>query len=610
MSRPLALLLSSLLLATSAGAPLAAPPDAPGRFRTASGGEAWRAIAALRYEGRVQASGLEGRFTATEDAVGGRSLTEFTLGPVSGANGFDGRVAWERGTSGEVATLDGDTARRKAVSNAWLVRRGYWRDPPADYREETRVEDGRRYTVAHATPEGGLPVALWFDADTGLLARAVISEPSSTTTLRYSDYRPVAGVQLPHRMESTAGAANNSAVLIVERIVPIAMPEDAVFAAPQRHDRVNPIAGGTTELPFELINNHIYLQAGIDGKPVRLMLDTGGLNLLTRDAARRLGLAPEGEIEARGVGEKTAKVGMARASRLEVGGARMDDPLFYVIDFAEMINVEGIEFDGLVGYELVQRYVTRIDYPGRKVAFIQRDAFTPPAGAVRVPLEFDERTPIAAGAIDGLPARFTIDTGSRSTLSVHAPFAREHGLAERYGARTESVVGWGVGGPSRGVPVRFGTVALGDAQVAGIAGNLSTARSGALSDADLSGNVGSGLLKHFIVTFDYDGRAMYLQPAPTPVAADNHDRLGAWINRTPDGGLEIVAVTPDSAADHAGLAPGDRLIKVNGQQASARTLPEWRALFRDTAPGTPLRLTVRRNGRTLEADATLADPLP
>lgn len=608
MTRLLALLPAMLLLAACANAPVA-PATALDRFREASGGDAWDAVVALRHEGRVQAAGLEGRFTLTEDATGGRSRTEFTLGPVSGAEGFDGQVAWERAPGGEIATRDGEAARREAATNAWLVRRGYWRERPADYREETRDEQGRRYTVAQLTPEGGVPVSLWFDAETGLLARAVVAGTASTT-IGYADYRRVDGVSLPHRIESTQGGAGNRVVLEIDSVAAIAMPDDALFAAPRRHARANAIAGGMTELPFELINNHIYLRASIDGKPVRLMLDTGGLNLLTREAARRLGLKEEGEIAARGVGEKTAQVGMARASRVEVGGARLDDPLFYVIDFSELRKVEDVEFDGLVGYELVQRYITRIDYPGRKVAFFQRDAFAPPADAVRVPLEFDERTPIAPGAIDGLPARFTIDTGSRGTLSVHAPFAREHGLAGRYGARTESVVGWGVGGPTKGLPVRFGTVALGDARVDGIAGNLSTATGGAMADAEVSANVGSGLLKHFVVTFDYDDRAMYLQPAPAPVASDNHDRLGAWINRADDGALEIVAVTPGGAADRAGLEPGDRLLSVEGQPAGSRNLPEWRAMFRDTAPGTPVRLDVRRGDRTLQVRATLAEPQP
>jgi hypothetical protein len=53
---------------------------------------------------------------------------------------------------------------------------------------------------------------------------------------------------------------------------------------------------------------------------------------------------------------------------------------------------------------------------------------------------------------------------------------------------------------------------LGSVDVPGPIAGFSTARKGALSDATYDGNVGSGALKRFVVTFDYGGRTMFLKP--------------------------------------------------------------------------------------------------
>ena len=611
MNRSLLFFLLCLTLAACA-ARQATPGDALERFRLASGADAWSAKLALQREGRLAAAGLDGRIALTEELPQGRSRSDYSLGSLRGAEGFDGERPWQLSPGGEIAIRDGENARRAAQTRAWVAGLGYGRVRPDDYREAMQEIDGRRFVHATATPPGGLPVALWFDADSGLLDRFQMDEGGVAATTYWSDYRRVEGVLLPFLIVSRSETPGSEVRVEIERAAFAPLPEASHFAPPSTRAGLNPIAGkgGRTEIPFDLLNNHIYLDARIDGQPVRLMLDTGGLNLLTHSAAERLGLASEGELQARGVGEKTAPVSMARASRLEVGGARLDDPLFYVMDFSEIQDIEGVDFDGLVGFELVQRYITEIDYPGRRLTLIERDAFLAPTGAVPVPIEFDERTPIAAGQIDGLPARFTIDTGSRNTLAVNAPFARQHALQQRYGASFEAVVGWGVGGATRGHPVRFDRLHLGDAEASEVLGNLSTAGAGALADADVSGNIGGGVLKRFVVTFDYEGRLMYLARSELDPPRENYDRFGAWLIRDGADALRVVALTEGGAAARAGVREGDRLLAIDGAAVATRTLPDWRDFLRNSAPGTPLRLELQRDGTPLKLDAVLTDLLP
>ena len=307
-----------------------------------------------------------------------------------------------------------------------------------------------------------------------------------------------------------------------------------------------------------------------------MIVDTGGLNLLTPAAVARLGLASEGKVAVSGVGTDHVDAGFARGHVLELGGVRLADPAFYVLDFGSLNDVEGEPFDGLVGFELFHRMVVRIDYAARTLVLAKPNT-PPPDHAIAVPFEMRERTPIVAGEIDGIPARLTIDTGARNALSITSPFVRAHDLEGRYKPAFETVTGWGVGGGVRAKPVRIAHVKLGSATVDAVAAELFTGDKGSLADPDSSGNVGSGLLKRFVVTFDYEHHVIYLVPSTTPVH-DIYDRSGMFVVAAGDA-LNVVAVTPRGPAEKAGIHVDDRITAIDGQPISSKHVAAWREIL-------------------------------
>ena len=80
--------------------------DLLARYKAASGGAHWDAVTSLRTDGTLAAGGLSGEFQATQDVVRGRSNDHYKLGPLEGADGYDGSVGWSRDPGGEVAALD------------------------------------------------------------------------------------------------------------------------------------------------------------------------------------------------------------------------------------------------------------------------------------------------------------------------------------------------------------------------------------------------------------------------------------------------------------------------------------------------------------------------
>jgi hypothetical protein len=261
----------------------------------------------------------------------------------------------------------------------------------------------------------------------------------------------------------------------------------------------------------------------------------------------------------------------------------------------------------MLGYEFFARFVTRVDYGARTLTFFDKAHFDPKDAGTPVPMRLYHQFPEVLGSYDGIPGRFGIDTGSRMTLMLTGPFVRQNDLRAKATSGNEAMVGWGVGGPSRAFVTRGGELKLGDVTVDNPITAFSIDKGGAGASEAFPNNVGGGILKRFVVTFDYDHNLMYLKPIAQPVAdLDAFDRSGMWINQV-DGGVKIFDVTKGGPAEQAGLAKGDEIVAVDGKPANAIPLSELRQQLRDGKPGTVITFTVKTGAGTKTVAVTLRD---
>ncbi len=88
------------------------------RFKAASGGDAWDKATSWQGDGTLSTGGLSGKFHAAVDLRDGRSVDNYSLGSIDGADGYDGTRAWSRDPGGEIAALDAAEAVRRAHSQS------------------------------------------------------------------------------------------------------------------------------------------------------------------------------------------------------------------------------------------------------------------------------------------------------------------------------------------------------------------------------------------------------------------------------------------------------------------------------------------------------------
>lgn len=583
--------------------------------KAAMGGDPWNGKAVLKTQSALTGQGLTGTDVSIADLRDGRSVDHYTLGPASGAQGYDGKQAWQQDSSGTVNIEAGGDALPLAINNAWRNANLWWQPDfggAAIKDDGTKSCGGSQCDVLPITPKGGKPFDALFDAKSHLLDRIVEKQGSQTVTTTLSDYQPAAGVQLPRRVVIDTGQGEKylqTVTLTSAQFLPA--QTDATYAPPKVTVADFSIAGGATQttFPFHLYNNHIYADAWINGHgPLIFIFDTGGHNILMPSTAKALGIKVEGAMAGGGVGNKAQDFGLAKVAALKVGGVTFKNQIFGVLDF-EPNGVEGVNIEGMVGFEVFKRFVTRIDYGNHAITLIEPKHFDPRDAGTPVKFVFNGDSPEVDGSFDGIPAKFDIDTGARDELTLTAPFVQQHDLRAKHPKGVEAVEGWGVGGASRGYVTRGKELAIGAVEIPGVVTSLSTQKKGAFASASYQGNIGGGSLKRFIVTFDYANQTMYLKPLPQPVAdTGTYDRAGMWINAVADG-TEIMGVTANGPAQAAGLQVGDVITAVNGKPAASIPLYDLRRMWRDEAVGTVFKLAVKRGNATHEASLTLRDQI-
>lgn len=333
-----------------------------------------------------------------------------------------------------------------------------------------------------------------------------------------------------------------------------------------------PVGKSSVEVPFDLESGHVYVNLTINGQgPFRFIFDTGAVNVISPAAAQRLNLAVGGKVEAKGTGG-TQSGGSTKVDTVRLGDLSLKNQTFYVL----ALPPEADQVDGLIGYEWLSHFPTRFDYAASKLTFYPKGMASQASTAQATKLHFQGKTPEVDGTVDGIPGRFSLDTGSNGSLTLFAPFVARHDLAARYRAKTRVMSAVGIGGPVYALMARAKALTFGDARVEAPVTFLSQQTTGSSARADRAGNIGYGVLHRFTILFDYPASRVYFEPNAQLDKPDLADRSGLRIESS-KGAFNVVFVAENSPGMAAGLRAGDRIVAVNDVPAEQLKLADLRS---------------------------------
>ena len=578
--------------------------------RNAYGRADWASLGTLVETGTEQVSGLKGRWRLAQETSTGRMHETNDFGVYRLAGVWDGHYHWRQDHSGGVHALNSAFARANAATEMWLARYGYLqKDAEGAHIAYLKMQhaDRRSYETLRATPPGGQPVELWFDTATGLLAKSLWTMPIETITVRYEDYRRVGAVTVPFKIISQADDSDPDTVA-VDRAEFVVHPADGEFAPP-RTPNDSTIAGDVATVPISL-GDFIVVEAMLNGRgPFGFILDTGGHDILTPDAAKALGLNGAGAGASGGSGAGTLSEQYTRVARVDIGGVTLRDQSFFIVplqyDTVEMGPKPPLA--GILGVELFERFAMELNYRAQTLTF--RPIKDAPAGhGVPVAITFTDDQPIFSAKIDGIAGDNGLDTGNSGALVVQGRWAQSNGLAQRM-RKGLLTAGFGAGGMSQNWATRA------DVEVAGIVfphivASYSEDKKGSFSSRTEAGNIGNQIYENFTLGFDYGRNTVWFDPVPgRPQQQFTYSRVGMSLYKQSPNSFTVATVLPNAPAAKAGIVAGDEIVAVNGIAVNMLSGWDMRRIVREP-PGTKLTLDFTHAGQKRSAVVTLRDLLP
>ena len=571
--------------------------------------DALTSIKVIHAKGSVVTSGLTGSGDDWNEMGGTREAALFSAPPLGGGSGWDGKEDWNLDQTGLVIVDGSVLGRSSAISQAYVGDYELW---TPGYGGATvtwggsKSEDGKSYDVLSVTPPNtSVPIDIWFDQATHLPVKAVQMAGPVGTAIMMADFRPVHGLMIPYRVDISAISGTTSFTATSIEANP---PDGAAhLAAPTSSPHDFSIANGAAQavIPIQISKNQVWLDVMLNGKgPFHFAFDTGGANIIDSAVAKELGVTSSGSTQVTGSGDASVDTSFAVIKTLQIGDARVTDQVFNVLPIAQGLGVTtGVRMDGLIGYEVLSRFLTTFDYGDKQVVFHMPGSYTPPPGATVVPIALFGTQPQFACGIDDVPATCTLDTGASQSVSFYTPFIEAHPGVVPAKHSEPGVNGFGVGGPVVGTLGRLQTFSFGGLKLHDLVGDYTTQGAGGLALPFFGANVGGGVWKRFTMTLDYRAHTMTLTPNSDFPARDQWERSGLYlINK---GGITVIDVRPGTPSASAGLKKGDVIVSLNG--ASNPSLLEVRAAFL-AAPGTVVHLVIKgKDGSTHAVNLRLAD---
>ncbi len=563
-------------------------------------------IESLHTFGSMESLGIMGRAQEWDDVRGVRFTIDQNAGPLSGASGWDGRVAWSQDYAGLV-TIDGGTAGRlQAIDQAYLDNLRYLRPDAGGavvvYAGQ-RSAESRQYDVLAVTPPQGSELDLWIDSRTHLIERVTATFGVVSTTTVFSNYRRVDGLLYPFASSTQTSMGNSFA----ERVsnVELNAPVAERMRVPGRSVHDYAIAGGAnTSVPLQIVNNHIYVNVMLDGRgPYTFVLDSGGDYIVTPDIAAALHAKIAGGVRLSGVGNATEGAAFTRVDTIAVGGAQIRNQYLLVLPIATGFGVaEGMRIDGMLGYQFLSRFLATIDYADAKLTLAMPPAAAQTADAAPIPFFFNGTIPNIPIVVNGVTTTAEVDTGNRAGLELLSPFLVSHSAIAALAKTAPAVTGFGVGGPSYARLGRMPSLQIGPYALSNVVTSFSVQTLGALADPFTAANIGGAVWRRFDVTFDYQHQRLLLAKSAEFDRPFSYDRSGLFLIDS-NGAYIVLSVLAGSPAAAARLAKGDVLLSVNGAPAANSSLAALRALLSGPS-GTIVRLHIR-GPRGVERDVTL-----
>ena len=366
-------------------------------------------------------------------------------------------------------------------------------------------------------------------------------------------------------------------------------------------------SGNVAQIPAQIADSLVLVPVRVNGsQPSWFLLDTERASSAIDD------------VRAVAVGLYSPSSGGGRPKSfanvsLEFPGLKISLPTLGLDSFEDLSARIGHAVQGVLGADVLDRFVLKINYQAQSVQLYDAKAFQYRGRGVQLPLQISAGVAAITGKVT-VPHRgkstglLAIATAQTEPVAFSSHFARSHsfsGLSERMlpfpgaDAASDTDVRESLG---RIQALEFGKIGFADP----IAIFPANADEGAGTiPAQFVCAMGGEILSRFTVILNYPAKLLVLEPNRSFSDIFTTDMSGLTLIAIPPtfNRFEVAQVATKSPAAAARVEVGDMLEEIDGNPVSDYSLDDLRALLRQD--GVAHQLTLSRNGKTFEVTLEL-----
>ncbi|MFH1502086.1 MAG: aspartyl protease family protein [Candidatus Eisenbacteria bacterium] len=581
-------------------------------YEAVGGLERLKAEGPYSVEGTLSVAGLTGTLTRVSGGPG-LHRTEVDLGIFKQTTGDNGDLAWELDANGKVSIVRDEVGLRTRDLERRIDEYEHLeRDSEifvVTYDGTEAVEGSECHVVRVANTLDESYRLMYVDAESFMLRKTVDARDNHEMHTLHYDYRDAAGIIYPSRDVSTILPIGQTQTVEILAFEPEPSFDPSVFDPPSDEaDDYSFVSGeSSVDVPFQFIERHLFLPVTMGGVERLWVLDTGASSsVIDSEFAAELGLESKGQTQGMGAGS-AVDVSFVVLPPFSLPGIEFAEQNAASIAISSLFErTSDLEIGGILGYDFLSRFVTRVDYANELLTFYAPAAFSYEGDGVTLDAPLSGNIFGVEAAVDGEhEGRWTLDLGAGG-VSFHYPYAESHGFLERRGIE---VVGFGAGGKIENRLLKFESIELAGFVVESPYVSCPTGQlDGAFGSSDRIGNLGNTLFRHFVLYLDYENQQVVVEKGGDFGRDFPVDRSGLQMWRTDDGGLEVFHVAPGTPAEESGIAAGDVVTSIDGEDSGSLDLISIRKMLRGDA-GTEHTFGIERDGRASSATLVLRDLL-
>lgn len=369
---------------------------------------------------------------------------------------------------------------------------------------------------------------------------------------------------------------------------------------------------GRVEVPFSYENNFIIVDVVFNRIfPLRFIIDTGAEHtiLTTRQITDMLAIDYQRRFTIMGADLKTELYAyLVRGINLKLDDLSFLNRSILVLeeDYFRFDQFAGINVHGIIGADILRRFVVEINYRKETVTFIDPRYFTPNLRHYReVAVDFNRGKPYLFTSTlltnqQKIDTKLLMDTGAALSLLLYTDTDTLLHLPEHI---VPSPLGLGLGGTLDGYLGRIPSFQLNESfefrELVTNFQQLSPEADSSYLNAR-NGIIGNRMLDRFTVVIDYIREKVYLRQVEDLDEDMDYDKSGIFLRAFGSNlnKFEVFHVIPDSPADRAGIKKGDRLVRINWWPVSLFNMEGITHKLRKDA-GKTIRLVIQRDGEKL-----------